>query len=74
MKTYNPSVTHNPPVQGRQLELFNYTGKRHKPQILSTPGVSPKQRDQYRVMVETRVLGDRLTLDEALKLVKGGEA
>jgi hypothetical protein len=39
-----------------------------KPQISSIPGISPKQRDRYRVTVENRILGDRLTLDEAIFL------
>jgi hypothetical protein len=45
---------------------------RQKPQISSIPGVSPKQRDRYRVVMGDRILGDRLTLDEALKLAQGG--
>jgi hypothetical protein len=44
-----------------------------KPQIVSIPGISPKQRDRYRVMLGDDILGDRLTLDEALKLAKRGE-
>jgi hypothetical protein len=43
-----------------------------KPQILSVPGISPKQRDRYRVVMGDRILGDQLTLDEALLLAKGG--
>jgi hypothetical protein len=39
-----------------------------KPQIVSIPGISPKQRDRYRVMRGDQVLGDRLTLDEAIAL------
>jgi hypothetical protein len=46
---------------------------RHKPQIVSAPGVSPKERSRYRVTLGGEVLGDRLTLDEALKLAKGGK-
>jgi hypothetical protein len=41
---------------------------RQKAQIKSSPGVSAKQRDRYRVMVGTRVLGDFLNIDEALLL------
>ena len=48
-------------------------GKRHKPQITSIPGISPKQRNRYRVVLGREILGERLTLDEALKLAKGGE-
>jgi hypothetical protein len=64
----NLSVTHNPLVEGRQLELFTHTGDRHKPQISSIPGISPKQRDRYRVVRGDVVSGDRLTLDEAIAL------
>ena len=56
----------------RQLELFPFASQRGKPQISSIPGISPKKRDRYRVMVGDRVLGDRLTLDEALNLAKRG--
>jgi hypothetical protein len=41
---------------------------RQKAQIVSSPGSSPKQRDRYRVMVGDRVVGDFLTLDEAIAL------
>jgi hypothetical protein len=41
---------------------------RKKAQITSSPGVLPKQRDRYRVIVGTRVLGDFLNIDEALLL------
>ena len=64
----NLSVTQTPPVEGRQLELFTHTGDRHKTQISSIPGISPKQRDRYRLMRGDQVLGDRLTLDEAIAL------
>jgi hypothetical protein len=50
-----------------EAELF-----RHKPQIVSIPGVCPKERSRYRVVLGTEVLGDRLTMDEALLLAKGG--
>jgi hypothetical protein len=46
--------------------------KPHKPQILSIPGISLKQRDRYRVVLGDEILGDFLTIDEALKLAKGG--
>lgn len=69
------SIARNPLAEGRQLELFNHTGNRHKPQISSIPGISPKQRDRYRVTLGNQVLGNFLTIDEALKLAKqGGEA
>jgi hypothetical protein len=40
--------------------------KSQKPQIVSVPGVSPKQRDRYRVLFGSEILGDFLTLDEAI--------
>jgi hypothetical protein len=43
-----------------------------KPQVESIPGISVKQRDRYRVIFHDQVLGDRLTLDEAVILAKGG--
>jgi hypothetical protein len=46
--------------------------KKQKPQISSIPGISPRERDRYRVVMGDRILGDRLTLDEALKLAQGG--
>jgi hypothetical protein len=45
---------------------------RQKPQISSIPGVSPKQRDRYRVVLGDRILGDRLSIDQAIALAKGG--
>jgi hypothetical protein len=45
---------------------------RHKPQIVSTPGIPPKERHRYRVLLAGEVLGDRLNLDQALKLAQGG--
>lgn len=64
----NYGKSHHNPYQ--QLELFPLPKKRQKPQISSIPGVSPKERDRYRVMIGDRILGDKLTLDEALKLAK----
>jgi hypothetical protein len=46
--------------------------KKQKPQIVSVPGISPKERDRYRLLFGDRILGNRLTLDEAIALVKGG--
>ena len=66
------TITQNSPAKGRQLDLFNHTGNLRKPQICSVPGVCPKQRNRYRVLMGDRILGDRLTLDEALLLAKGG--
>ncbi|HEY9892131.1 MAG TPA: hypothetical protein V6D37_10065 [Candidatus Sericytochromatia bacterium] len=56
-----------------QLNLSNFARKRQKPQIESIPGISPKQRDRYRVVLRGEILGDRLTLDEAIALAKGGK-
>jgi hypothetical protein len=72
-QNYATSITQNPLLEGRQLELFNYTGIRHKPQILSSPGVSPKQHDRYRVVVGNEVLGDQLTLDDVFQLAERGK-
>jgi hypothetical protein len=62
------NITQNSPSKGRQLDLFIHQGNLHKPQILSIPGVFPKQRDRYRVVLGDRILGARLTLDEAIAL------
>jgi hypothetical protein len=67
------NIAQNSPLKGRQLDLFIHQGNLHKPQILSIPGISPRERDRYRVMLGGEILGERLTLDEALKLAKGGE-
>jgi hypothetical protein len=44
-----------------------------KPQISSIPGIFPKERNRYRVMIGGQALGDRLSIDEALLLVKEGK-
>jgi hypothetical protein len=54
----------NPP---QSLELF----RQQKPQISSIPGISPKQRDRYQVLIGDVVLGAHLSLDDALKLAQG---
>jgi hypothetical protein len=59
-KTDNHSQTQ---PQSPEATLF-----RHKPQIVSIPGISPKERNRYRVVLGDRILGDRLTLDEAIAL------
>lgn len=56
----------------QQLELFSLHPKRQKAQISSIPGASPKNRHRYRVTLGDRILGDRLTLDEALELARRG--
>jgi hypothetical protein len=67
-------LSQNLPVDGRQLELFTPQGIRHKRQISSIPGISPKERHRYQVTLGGEILGDRLTLDEALKLLKAGSS
>jgi hypothetical protein len=56
----------------QQLELFvtQNTGLslKIKPQIASIPGASLKERHRYRVTSGGEVLGDFLTLDEAIAL------
>lgn len=66
--------THDSICFGKQLELFPSSEKRQKPQISLTPGVSIKEQNHYRVTLAGEVLADKLTLDQALKLVKRGEA
>lgn len=52
----------------QQAKLFQ-----QKPQISHISGAHPRERHRYRVMLGNEVLGDRLTIDEALKLAaKGG--
>jgi hypothetical protein len=41
---------------------------RRKPQIVSIPGIPLKERHRYRVTSGGKVLGDFLTLDEAIAL------
>lgn len=57
-------------AQSQQLELFPQSEQQQKRQIVSTPGVSPKQRNRYRVMLGDVVLGDRLTINQAIELAK----
>jgi hypothetical protein len=57
--------------QTRQLELFP-SSKQQKPQIASIPGVSPRERNRYRVVLGNGILGDRLSIDEAINLAKRG--
>lgn len=71
-RSNSTSIPSNPPVNWRQLELFPLSGKPQKPQISSVPGTSVKQRNRYRVLLGEKVLGDRLTLNEALKVAKRG--
>ncbi len=45
-----------------------------KPQIISIPGVAPMAREHYRVRIGDRILGDFLSIDEALRFAKGGKS
>lgn len=54
----------------KQLSLFPEPEIPRKAQISSIPGVSLKERNRYRVVIGDAILGDKLTLDEALKLAK----
>jgi len=66
------TIAQNSPPKGRQLDLFNHTGNLRKPQICSTPGTSPKERDRYRVTFQGQILGDHLSIDQAIELAKRG--
>jgi hypothetical protein len=63
------NIWESPQSTAPEASLFH----RNRPQIVSIPGVSPKEQHRYRVKAGDEVLGDRLTLDEALKLAKGGK-
>ena len=45
---------------------------RRKPQVSSIPGIPLKERHRYRVTSGGEVLGDFLSLDEAIELAKRG--
>jgi hypothetical protein len=47
--------------------------KPQKPQISSIPGVSPKLRNRYQVRLGDELLGTHLTIDEAIRVAKGGD-
>ena len=42
--------------------------QKSQPQISCLPGVSVKQKHRYRVILGGEILGDKLSLNEALKL------
>lgn len=48
--------------------------KRQKPQISSIPGISPRIRNRYRVVLGDEVLGTELDLDAALQLADSTKA
>lgn len=73
----------NQALDGKQLslfpegnqELFPLPLKCQKPQISSVSGVSgvsPKVRNRYRVVLGDAILGDKLSLDEALQVARRG--
>jgi hypothetical protein len=89
MKSKNSCSITIPQSQGKQslqsLILTNQNNRidgavenwntQQKPQIQSIPGVSAKEPRRYRVTLNGEILGDKLTADEAIKLVKrGGKA
>lgn len=71
-KTCNLSVTRKSPAQGRQLEIFGQNLIVQRPQITSVPGVSVRERNRYRVMLGDTILGDFLTIEQAVTLAKRG--
>ena len=62
------NIWESPQSTAPESRLFRH----NKPQIVSIPGISPKEQHRYRVKAGDEVLGDRLTLDEALRLAEGG--
>lgn len=62
------SVSH---PKAPQLQSF---AKKQKPQISIIPGISPRERNRYRVLLGDQVLGNQLNIDQAIALAKGGEA
>ena len=75
----------NSPVEGREIRdasrLFQKSPQnpvpsaklfRHKPQIVSIPGISPKERNRYRVTLGGQVLGEMLSINEAVEMAKRG--
>lgn len=59
---------------GEKKPPLNPLKKRQKPQISSIPGVSPKERNRYQVMIGDEVIAARLTSDEAFEVAKQGGA
>ena len=45
-----------------------------KPQIKSIPGISIKEKNRYRIILGGKVLGDKLSLEEALAAAGMGGA
>ena len=45
-----------------------------KPQIKSIPAISPREKHRYRVVLDGVILGDKLSLEEALAAAGMGGA
>jgi hypothetical protein len=67
------------PQEYRQLGLFDPQDadllpqvKSQKPQVSRTPGTSPKELFRYRVTFQGQILGDHLSIDQAIELAKRG--
>jgi hypothetical protein len=67
-ETSQPLNSSDSQPKAPQLQMFT-----KKAQISTIPGMSSKERNKYCVKLGDAVLGERLTLDEALKLAKGGK-
>lgn len=65
--TSSDSLGLPPHSKGESRKLFS-----PKPQITTIPGVPIGVRERYRVVLGDEILGDCLSIDEAVKLAKGG--
>jgi hypothetical protein len=68
---FSPGQLSPPPDTPQNPEVLLFK-KRRKPQISCIPGISLTSQRKYQVKVGDRILGDKLTLQEALELAKGG--
>jgi hypothetical protein len=63
------------PTEKRGVTRLSPQPTPQKAQIESIPGISPRERHRYRVVLNGEILGDKLTSDEAIELAKrGGKA
>ena len=62
-KSSQTSTSSGSQPKATQLQRFT-----KNPQISRVPGVSPRERHRYCVVIGSEILGDRLTLDEAIAL------
>lgn len=60
------------PAEKRGATRLSHPTNLGKPQIQSCPGVPMRQRARYRVVLGDEILGERLTIDQALALAKRG--